>query len=121
MQKSTLLKTLGLLLVLASAIAWGAARSAWFEKVPTRTPTAHLAPAVPQAASLSPAPTLAPTSTPPGLQLTASVSPTPPFPKEHYIRQISGHKQYFSLGCEAAVAKDWANYFGKDFNELKCF
>jgi uncharacterized protein YvpB len=125
MQKSTLLKTLSLLLVLVSAITWGTARSGWFEKSPTSTPTAHLAPAapqaVPQAASPSPAPTLAPTSTPaePQPTPTASAAPISAFPKEHYIRQISGHKQYFPLGCEAAVAKDWANYFGKDFNEFE--
>jgi len=42
-----------------------------------------------------------------------------PLPDEHYIRNISGHKQYFTLGCEAATAKDWANYFGFDFNEFE--
>ena len=45
--------------------------------------------------------------------------PTLSFPKEHYIHNITGHKQYFSLGCEAATAKDWANYFNKEFNEFE--
>ncbi len=45
-------------------------------------------------------------------------TPTP-LPAEHYITHISGHKQYFSLGCEAAAAKDWANFFGYDFNEFE--
>ncbi len=48
-----------------------------------------------------------------------STTSVPDIPKEHYIRSISGHKQYFSLGCETAAAKDWANYFGKDFNEFE--
>ena len=57
-----------------------------------------------------------PTSTPLALQATST--PTPALPEEHYIRNINGHRQYFPLGCEAATAKDWANYFGKDFNEF---
>lgn len=117
------MKTLDLLLalVLMSAITWGAARSGWLKKAPASTPTAHLPQAVAQTSSPSPAPSLAHASTPTGLQPTPTTAytPTPTFPKEHYIRQISGHKQYFSLGCEAAAAKDWANYFGKDFNEFE--
>jgi uncharacterized protein YvpB len=54
---------------------------------------------------------------------TLSLPPTPTsavvLPEEHYIRNINGHRQYFPLGCEAATAKDWANYFGKDFNEFE--
>ncbi len=68
---------------------------------PTASPSATLTPAV-AAATLAPAPT-----------------PAAVLPEEYYIRDISGHKQYFSLGCEAAVAKDWANYFGYDFNEFE--
>ncbi len=58
-----------------------------------------------------------PTPKPPA----ALVSPTPalPLPTEHFISGIRGHHQYFSLGCEAAAAKDWANYFGKGFNEFE--
>ena len=33
-------------------------------------------------------------------------------PEEFYIRNITGHKQYYSLGCETSVAIDLANYFG---------
>ncbi len=58
--------------------------------------------------------TVAPTQTP--AQLTHT--PAPP-PRAHFIAAIGGHHQYFSLGCEAATAKDWANYFGKDFNEFE--
>ena len=59
---------------------------------------------------------LAPTTTP---TLPPTSTPTLALPQEHYIRNISGHRQYFPLGCEAATAKDWANYFGKDFNEFE--
>jgi len=40
-------------------------------------------------------------------------------PLSHYIYGISGHKQYFPLGCEAAVTRDWALYFGIDINEFE--
>lgn len=70
--------------------------------------------------------TPAPTATPvPPIQTAISTAASPPLPSgtplpgEHYIRQISGHKQYFTLGCEAATAKDWANFFGFDFNEFE--
>ena len=68
----------------------------------------------------SPSAAPSPTPVPPTATLPApSATPTPTQPAEHYIRTISGHRQYFSLGCEAAVAKDWANYFGYDFNEFE--
>ncbi len=67
--------------------------------------------------STTPTPTiLPPTSTPlPPPTATSTLA----LAEEHYIRNISGHRQYFPLGCEAATAKDWANYFGKDFNEFE--
>jgi len=40
-------------------------------------------------------------------------------PVSHYITNISGHKQYFKLGCEAAATRDWALYFGFDINEFE--
>ena len=49
---------------------------------------------------------------------TASPQPTA-LPTEHYIRNITGHKQYFPLGCETAAAKDWAKFLGHDFNEFE--
>jgi len=39
-------------------------------------------------------------------------------PSEHYILNISGHHQYFAIGCEASVAVDWAAYFGVHINEF---
>lgn len=59
-----------------------------------------------------------PTSTP-AASPTITPSPTPGYPEEFYIRGIVGHKQYFKLGCEASVAKDWAWYFGVDINEFE--
>ena len=40
-------------------------------------------------------------------------------PVSHYIYGITGHKQYFPLGCEAAVTRDWALYFGMEINEFE--
>jgi uncharacterized protein YvpB len=66
---------------------------------PTHTPTTA------PTASTTPEPTLTPTAT--------------PLPAEFYIRDLLGHKQYFPLGCEAAVAVDWAAYFGVEINEFE--
>jgi len=33
-------------------------------------------------------------------------------PVEHYIWNISGHRQYYGIGCEASAVTDWAAYFG---------
>ncbi len=40
-------------------------------------------------------------------------------PLSHYIYGIAGHKQYFKLGCEAAVTHDWAWFFGYHINEFE--
>ena len=40
-------------------------------------------------------------------------------PEEHYIYNISGHKQYFPLGCETSAAIDWVTYFGYEINEFE--
>jgi uncharacterized protein YvpB len=69
-----------------------------------------------RAATPLPSSTSIPTPIPTTLQAAAV---TPVLPAEHYIRAITGHKQYFTLGCEAATAKDWANFFGYDFNEFE--
>lgn len=56
----------------------------------------------------------APTQTP-----APSLTPTPTYPKEHYIRDINGHKQYFKLGCETSAAVDLAFYYGVTINEFE--
>jgi uncharacterized protein YvpB len=79
---------------------------------PSPTPAFTAAVTLPVASSPTTTPSTEPVSSP-------TASATPALPKEHYIHNIMGHRQYFSIGCEAAVAKDWANYFGKDFNEFE--
>lgn len=49
---------------------------------------------------------------------TATPTSTPTYPAEHYILNITGRKQAFSLGCEASVAVIWAKYFGVWIDEL---
>lgn len=46
------------------------------------------------------------------------VTSSPDYPDSFYIHNISGHKQVYSLGCEASAAFDWANYFGVSFYEF---
>jgi len=60
------------------------------------------------------------------VSLTPQASPTSDptltpaaLPQEFYITGITGHKQYFPLGCEAAASVDWAAYFGVDINEYE--
>jgi uncharacterized protein YvpB len=72
------------------------------------TPTAF----PPAAAEPSETPTPTATSSP-------SPAPSPTLPEAHFITKISGHHQFFALGCETAAAKDWAIYFRKDFNEYE--
>ena len=38
-------------------------------------------------------------------------------PEEYYIRNITGHKQYYPLGCETSVSIDLAKYFGLEIIE----
>ena len=120
MRKLPVVLVLGILLVAVATVRtvrWSppaapaaspAAPRVEFTALPTDTPAPTLTEAL--ALTFTPEPTASPT---PG------ASPTPALPEEHYIRAISGHRQFFSLGCEAAVAKDWANYFGYDFNEFE--
>jgi len=48
------------------------------------------------------------------LQLSDPIS----IPESHYIWDIWGHRQYFSIGCEASAADDWAKYFNVEINEF---
>ncbi len=94
----------------------------------TSVPDPAMATRAPEASAVSapeltgPAPD--PSSTmpgPDGLDQTPepSSTPTQALPTEHFIAYIRGHHQYFPLGCETAAAKDWARFFGKDFNEFE--
>ena len=71
-----------------------------------------------------PAPTL--TRTPTQILPSATAFPTqtqtdttlaPELPATFYITDITGHKQYFGIGCEASAAVDWAHYFGLTIDE----
>jgi uncharacterized protein YvpB len=95
----------------AATPAWTATASA------SSTATTEISP--------SPAPANTATSTPaPGITETvpsASSTPEPviALPEEHYISGIFSDKQYFSLGCEARAAVDWAGFFGVTINEYE--
>lgn len=83
---------------------------------PVATQTKAQAPSHQAEEAVTPSPSII-TSTP-----TVAVSETPTattLPKEHYIRYVYGHKQYFPLGCEASVAVDWAAYYGVEINEFE--
>jgi len=69
-----------------------------------------------------PASTLAPTSTPTA-SLTSTGTSTPyslptqlPLTLEHYIK-MSGHHQFFEIGCETSAAVDWAQFYGKQLTQ----
>jgi uncharacterized protein YvpB len=125
MSRSTLTKMLVLLAaLLVGAIAWGSARFRPLASLPTSTPeplskqkVVHTV--IPSSLPIIEISTSTEQPSPMVPTLTPSLNPTPTRPVEHYIRNISGHHQYFPLGCEAAAAKDWANYFNKDFNEFE--
>jgi uncharacterized protein YvpB len=144
MHRSILLKSLVLLLTLFGTAACDAAGSGSLQSFltgATATSTVTLSP--------SPSPDLTHTRTPfqplptstrtlipsitptftstftatvtdtPTLVPTDTETPQPTLPLEHTITDIRGHPQFFPLGCETSAAKDWANYFGKDFNEFE--
>ena len=54
-----------------------------------------------------------PTSTPPEPTETPTTLATlaKNYPDSFYITNISGHRQVYSLGCEASASVDWAGYF----------
>ena len=82
----------------------------------TSSPTLALATDTPTptpSASITPTPTFTPTVP----TLTPTLEPT--LPDKYYISGMRGHKQYFPLGCEAATAVDWADFFGVTINEFE--
>lgn len=52
-----------------------------------------------------------------GVDVTPEIPPE--LPEEFYIKNITGHRQHYPLGCEASAAIDWANYFGSAINEVE--
>ena len=120
------LKTIPFVLIILAVLSWG---FSGFKASPRDPATTLTQPPVPSSraipASAIPADaTLAPISTvaapaPTEAMPVPSATPSLPPPASHFIEAIHGHHQYFPLGCEAAAAKDWASYFGKDFNEFE--
>ncbi len=78
---------------------------------------------VSQTATATPAPPANPTieaSATPTIEPAVSPTASPTaIPDEFYIEDIHGHRQYFSIGCEASVAVDWAAYYGVTINEFE--
>ena len=83
----------------ARAVAFNPIPSATVTLTPTKT-------AIPQ-------PTNTPTPQPTVVsQETTTTTPTViAYPDSFYITDIIGHRQYYSIGCEASDAVDWAGYF----------
>ena len=83
------------------------------QALPTQTP-APTASATPEAVEINePTPLGGASATP-----AATGTPEPAYPAEHYIGSISGHRQTYSLSCEASVAVDWAGYFDVNIHEF---
>ena len=57
-----------------------------------------------------------PTVTP---TVTVDITPveTQDYEESYYIENVYGHRQFFSIGCEAAAAVDWARFFGVEIIE----
>ncbi len=82
------------------------------------TQASEISAATPQLPTASPTPAQSatpatPTSAPPALTETPTALATQAFtyPESFYITDITGHRQVYSLGCEASAAVDWAGYF----------
>lgn len=126
-QRNGFLKRLLLRVVLLGIILLGAAGCSPAPEQGDIRSTAYPVPTATETLSPSPSPSPSPTQTatpaPKPNPVQSALDPLPTatsdLPAETYITNISGHRQYFPLGCEAAAAKDWANYFGKDFNEFE--
>jgi uncharacterized protein YvpB len=62
-----------------------------------------------------------PTSTRQSYKITPTPLPTigtqTELPESFYIENVQGHPQWFSIGCEASAAVDWAGYYGVNINE----
>jgi uncharacterized protein YvpB len=98
--------SLGFLLLVISACLWlrrsNAEQTGAFESIPTLVVTAT----VYETQSVT-TPAVTPTT-----RTTPVAISTYKVPDSFYITSISGHRQAYSLGCEASSAVDWANYFG---------
>lgn len=117
MMRGPTLRLLILLLSFPLMVSCTAVQSKGVEITPTQTNAPPTATPEPTATALPPTATPAPTLPQPSPE-APTMTPTIELPAEHYI-EIRGHKQYFTLGCEAATALDWAEYLGHTFNEFE--
>ena len=85
---------------------------------PLPKPTLFPSPTIPAVEEITP-PTATPSTPTPILTSAASPTTQSTLPDEYYIRTISGHRQFFPLGCETSAAVDWAAYFGVIINEFE--
>ena len=94
------------------------------QQIPFMLSKTPFLPLIPVIAS-SNTPTLTPNST--SIPLDTPVSTSTPtliseaqptaLPEEHFISGIFGHRQTYSISCEASAAADWANFFGVEAYE----
>jgi uncharacterized protein YvpB len=86
-----------------------------FQKASQATPTAITTPI----AVFTNTATILPFTATPEPSQTPSPTPQPePPPETFYIESITGHRQVYSLGCEAGASVDWARFFGTSFYEF---
>ncbi|MBA4375113.1 MAG: hypothetical protein C0401_02940 [Anaerolinea sp.] len=104
-----------ILAALATVTTLNKSNARSLNNVLNETPTFDIALSVTQTISaiLSSTQTAQPTHTfiPP---TPTSLPPTPTqfvLPPSHYIRDINGNRQYYSIGCEASAAVDLAGYY----------
>ena len=80
------------------------------------TPTPSFTPTEVPTATFLPTETTVPTSTPEP-EPTNLPDEQPAYPDEYFITGIYGHRQTYSISCEASAATDWAKFFGADAYE----
>jgi uncharacterized protein YvpB len=127
MQRSAIFKMLPVFLILlVGTVYWNTAGGRPFAGSPVNNPAPSQTRPSNQVSKIHALSTPVFTPAPTATQIISleptiepSLTPTPPLPKEYFISAIHGHRQYFPLGCEAAAAKDWANFYGYDFNEFE--
>jgi len=89
--------------------------------IPSRTPFSPLLPTISPSITSTITPTLSPSITTVSLDtptLTLTIEPEQSqLPEEHFITGIFGHRQTYSISCEASAAADWANFFGAEAYE----
>jgi len=89
-------------------------RSQSLQNAPQATPTAVFSPTV----VFTNTATYPPSTATPEPSDTPTPTSLPEIPDSYYIESITGHRQVYSLGCEASASVDWARFFGTNFYEF---